>query len=274
MVIFPNAKINIGLRITVKRSDGFHNLETIFYPVCLRDAIEFVVPEQPLDEDILKVTGNLSDNNTSNNLVMKAVRIIREVRRIPFLRMHLHKAIPAGAGLGGGSSDAACIIKSLNRYFNLKIDNNKLQEIALGLGSDCPFFMDGKPAFAEGRGDLLTTVKLLPEGLHLILINPGIHIDTGEAYSNCMPKQPETNLFELYNLDISEWKNLIINDFEESIFPKYPQIADIKKTLYNMGALYSSMSGSGSTVYGIFKMKPDIQAPLRNQVIFSDYLNK
>jgi 4-diphosphocytidyl-2-C-methyl-D-erythritol kinase len=272
MVIFPKAKINIGLRITGKRSDGFHNLETIFYPVFLCDAIEFVVPEQPIKDDILMVTGVFADTNPANNLVMKAVRKIREVRNIPFLRMHLHKAIPVGAGLGGGSSDAATIIKSLNRHLCLEISNEKLKEISLQLGSDCPFFIESNPAFAEGRGEILTPVDPLPEGLHILLVNPGIHINTKEAYSYCTPKQPDTNLKELYFLDISEWKNLIINDFEEFIFKKHPQIAVIKKKLYEMGAVYSSMSGSGSTVYGIFDMKPKIPISLNDMVIYSDVL--
>jgi len=272
MVIFPKAKINIGIRITGKRSDGFHNLESIFYPVCLHDAIEFVVPEQPLKDDILHVTGILSGSGPSDNLVMKAVRKIREANKIPFLKIHLHKAIPVGAGLGGGSSDAANMLKSLNRFFNLELSSEKLKETSLELGSDCPFFIENNPAYAEGRGELLVPIKSLPEGLYLVLVNPGIHINTKEAYSYCTPKQPDTNLKELYNLDISEWKNLIINDFEESIFGKYPQIAVIKSTLYKMGAVYSSMSGSGSTVYGIFKMKPEIPVALRNRVIYSDIL--
>jgi len=272
MVIFPRAKINIGLRITGKRPDGFHNIETIFYPVCLCDAIEFIDPELPLENDILEVTGILPDKAPANNLVMKAVRKIREIKQIPFLKLHLHKAIPVGAGLGGGSSDAATLIKSLNRHFNLEISNEKMKEISLELGSDCPFFLDGNPSFAESRGELLTPVKPLQEGLHLLLVNPGIFVNTREAYSFCTPKKPSTNLKEIYSLGISEWKDLIINDFEEFIFMKYPQIADIKKTLYEMGAVYSSMSGSGSTVFGIFYDKPIIPELIKNQVIYSDIL--
>jgi 4-diphosphocytidyl-2-C-methyl-D-erythritol kinase len=269
MVIFPKAKINIGLRITEKRSDGFHNLQTIFYPVCLCDALEIVVPGESLQNDLLQVTGVLSENDPSNNLVIKAVRRMREFSRIPFLKMHLHKVIPVGAGLGGGSSDAACIIKLLNKAFNLEISDEKLREISLELGSDCPFFIVGNPSFAEGRGELLTPVKPLPEGLHIIMVNPGIFINTKEAYWNCKPAQPETNLIELYNLDISEWKGVIKNDFEEPVFRQYPLLADLKNDLYEMGAIFSSMSGSGSTVYGIFKTKPVIPDSLRKHVIYS-----
>lgn len=272
MVIFPKAKVNIGLRITGKRSDGFHNLETIFYPVCLRDAIEFVVPGKPLKRDEISVTGLFSDPDPANNLVMKAVRKIREINDIPFLKIHLHKAIPVGAGLGGGSSDAANMLRALNRYFNLEIGNNRLKEISLELGSDCPFFIDSLPAFAQGRGELLKPLKPLSKQFYLLLINPGIHINTGEAYGFCTPKQPDTTLPELYERDISEWRDLIINDFEEPIFSKYPQIAELKMKVNEMGALYSSMSGSGSTVYGIFSGRPVIPESIRKHVIYSDIL--
>lgn len=272
MVIFPKAKINIGLRIVEKRSDGFHNLQTIFYPVCLCDAIEFIVPEVSLREDVLQVTGIMTGQDPSCNLVIKAIKKFRESGNIPFLKVHLHKAIPLGAGLGGGSSDAAWIIKSINRHFNLGISDEKLKEISLELGSDCPFFIDSVPAYAEGRGEHLIHVNPLSEGYHLLMVNPGIHINTKEAYSNCIPKLPDTNLKDLYNLEITEWKDLIINDFEEYIFRTYPNIADLKKSIYDMGAVYSSMSGSGATVYGIFKIKPEIPSSLRNQVIYSDIL--
>lgn len=272
MVIFPKAKINIGLRITGKRPDGFHDIETIFYPVCLCDAVEFVVPEPPITDDVLQITGILANQSPDNNLIMKAIRKIRETRNIPFLKIHLHKAIPVGAGLGGGSSDAAMLLKSLNRHFNLDMSDEKLKEISLQLGSDCPFFIDGVPAFATGRGELLTPVRPLQKGFHILLVNPGLYINTKEAYNSCTPKQPSTDLQELYSHDISEWKNLIVNDFEEFIFIKYPQIASTKKALYEMGALFSSMSGSGATVFGIFDRKPLIPESLRNQVIYSDIL--
>jgi 4-diphosphocytidyl-2-C-methyl-D-erythritol kinase len=272
MVVFPKAKINIGLRIIEKRSDGFHNLQTIFYPVCLCDAIEFVVPEKPLENDSLTVTGNMREAEPANNLVIRAIEKIRKEKHIPFLKVHLHKAIPIGAGLGGGSSDAAAMIRALNRFFNLGITIDKLKEIALELGSDCPFFIDGIPSFAEGRGEVLTQVKSLSDDLYLILANPGIHVSTKEAYSSCIPGRPETDLMDLYSLNIPEWKNLIINDFEGPIFRKYPQIAELKRSMYEMGAIYSSMSGSGSTVYGIFSGEPNINPLIRGQIIYSGIL--
>lgn len=269
MVIFPKAKINIGLRITEKRPDGFHNLQTIFYPVSLFDALEFVVPEELLDKDILVVTGLPSYCIPEDNLVIKAVKKLRGKIKIPFLRIHLHKAIPSGAGLGGGSSDAANILRSLNRYFNLNIIPEELKEISLSLGSDCPFFIESIPAYAEGIGEILTPVKSMPVGYHLLLINPEIAVNTKEAYHDCHPYKGETNLPEYYNRGITEWKDLIVNDFEKTIFPRYPQIAGIKETLYRMGAVYSSLSGSGSAVYGIFDREPEIPETLQSKIFYS-----
>jgi 4-diphosphocytidyl-2-C-methyl-D-erythritol kinase len=269
MVIFPKAKINIGLRIIEKRSDGFHNLQTIFYPVCLCDAIEFVVPEKHIENDILTVTGIMREQDPSNNLVIRAINKIREIAHIPFLRVHLHKAIPLGAGLGGGSSDAASLLRALNRYFNLEISTDSLKEIALELGSDCPFFIDCVPSFAEGRGEILTPVKPLTEDLYLLMVNPGINVSTREAYSSCVPRKPDSDLREIYSQKVSEWKNLIINDFEGPVFRKYPEIGALKNRMEDMGAIYSSMSGSGSTVYGIFSHTPEIHPSLQSQIIYS-----
>jgi 4-diphosphocytidyl-2-C-methyl-D-erythritol kinase len=272
MVIFPQAKINIGLRVIEKRTDGFHNIETIFYPVCLCDALEFIVPEEPLKEDILTLTGLMTGQDPADNLVIKAVRKIRELKAIPFLKLHLHKAIPAGAGLGGGSSDASALMNSLNKYFDQGTTGDGLKKISLDLGSDCPFFIDPVPSFAEGRGEILTPLPPLQKGLFLVLVNPGIHINTREAYGNIKPGRSESDLRELYRLDISKWKDQIINDFEASVFKMHPQIRKIKERLYEMGAIYSSMSGSGSTVYGIFQKKPVIPESLNKFVIYSERL--
>jgi 4-diphosphocytidyl-2-C-methyl-D-erythritol kinase len=272
MVVFPKAKINIGLRIIEKRPDGFHNLQTIFYPVCLCDALEFVDSERLVNKDKLIVTGLLSDSIPEENLVIKAVRKLREKYKFPFLKIHLHKAIPIGAGLGGGSSDGASILKAVNKFFSLKIRSEELKEIALSLGSDCPFFIENIPAFAEGRGEIMKPVKPVPVNHHLLIVSPGIAINTKAAYLDCRPSQQDTNLQEYYNRDIYEWKDLIINDFEESIFIRYPLIADLKANLYKIGALYSSLSGSGSSVYGIFDRKPDIPDSLKKYVLYSGIL--
>jgi len=272
MIIFPRSKINIGLRITAKRQDGYHDLQTIFYPVCLCDAIEFVVPKGKTDDDILIVTGYSTGDQTHNNLVFKAIKKLRENADLPFIKVHLHKAIPMGAGLGGGSSDASGILKALNRYFDIGMSVENLKKISLELGSDCPFFIDDVPAYAEGRGEILTPVRSLPDDLHLVLANPGIHVNTREAYSHSKPEAPDTSLTDLFGKKIEEWKETVINDFEEPVFRIYPVIGELKKAMYDIGAAYSAMSGSGSTVYGIFRKKPEIPENLKNQIIYSGKL--
>jgi 4-diphosphocytidyl-2-C-methyl-D-erythritol kinase len=272
MIIFPKAKINLGLRITAKRNDGYHNIETIFYPVGLYDALEFVVSSEKQKKDIFTVTGLETGGLPEDNLVIKGVHLLRKNFPVPFLKIHLHKAIPAGAGLGGGSSDAAAIIRCINHFFNLSIDNDKLIALALEIGSDCPFFLENVPSIARGRGEILEPVDYFLSGYYILLINPGIGISTKEAYHNCKPGQPLTDLKKLISFPIEEWKNLIINDFEKIVFKTYPMIENIKKILYESGAIYSSMSGSGSTVYGIFREKPVIPESLENFLIFEGIL--
>ena len=272
MISFPKAKINIGLRITGKRHDGYHDIETIFYPVDLCDALEFVVPSCQVNEDVLTVTGINIGSKPKENLIMRALRRMRENYYIPYLRIHLHKKIPPAAGLGGGSSDAASIIKSINKCFGLSADNATLKRIALEVGSDCPFFIDTVPSFATGRGEVLRPIGNLPDGFKILLVNPGIRISTRDAYNNCTPSRPLTNLDELVKLHPSGWRELVINDFEQYVFRIYPEIMDIKTSLYRAGALYSSLSGSGSTVYGIFSEIKEIPDQIRKLVIFEGNL--
>jgi 4-diphosphocytidyl-2-C-methyl-D-erythritol kinase len=268
MIVFPNAKINIGLRITGKRADGYHDIETVFYPVGLSDALEFVVSGENPDKDILNVTGLETGSKTYDNIVTMAVISLREKHSFPFLRVHLHKSIPVGAGLGGGSSDAACMLKAINKHFELNLDNSTLKSLALRLGSDCPFFMDGIPSLAAGRGEILTTVKPVLSGYWMVLLNPGVGINTGEAYQNCKPIPVKNNLEELIMLPVIEWKGLILNDFEDFAFKKQPIIGEIKEELYRSNALFSLMSGSGSSVYGIFSKKPGLPRKLKELVIW------
>jgi 4-diphosphocytidyl-2-C-methyl-D-erythritol kinase len=269
MVVFPKAKINLGLRITGKRNDGYHNIETVFYPVSLCDALEFVVSAPQDGKDILTVTGIAVGVSSEDNIVMKAVMKLREKYSFPRLRIHLHKAIPHGAGLGGGSSDAACMMKSLNRHFSLSIGNNELKALALEIGSDCPFFIDGDPAFASGRGEILEPINHVLSGLYLMLLNPGVRINTSEAYRNCRPEIPADSLLQFASLDITKWRGHILNDFEEFAFKKHPVIKQIRDDLYSTGALFSSMSGSGSSVYGIFSGRPgNLPGHLRPMVIW------
>jgi 4-diphosphocytidyl-2-C-methyl-D-erythritol kinase len=269
MLVFPKAKINLGLRITGKRNDGYHNIETIFYPVSLCDALEIVVNTKVSNTDILTVTGYNLPGSAEDNLVIKSLRKLRESFPIPFLKIHLHKNIPAGSGLGGGSSDAASTLKTLDRIFDLSLSVDKLKSIAAGLGSDCPFFIDCQPAFARGRGEILVPVKSVLDGFYGVVLNPGICVSTKEAFDNCVPAIPETSLNELIDTPIAEWKELLVNDFEKSVFKRYPQIRKIKQALYNSGAVYSSMSGSGSAVFGIFNERPVIPERLKKSVIFN-----
>ena len=264
MTIFPNAKINIGLWITSGRDDGFHNIETIFYPVGLKDACEFVMQENGSDSDEFTQTGYKTDCRMSDNLVMKAVNLVRKKYNIPALKIHLHKAIPAGSGLGGGSSDAAFMLRYLNRYFRIGLCNNDLKAMAIELGSDCPFFISNIPSHASGKGENLKKVPAKLSGYYILIVNPGIQINTGEAYASSTPMERDTDLADIYRLPPEQWKNAIINDFEPLIFNRYPVIGELKEELYRQGAIYSSMSGSGSSVYGIFRNEPPAN-------IFRDY---
>jgi 4-diphosphocytidyl-2-C-methyl-D-erythritol kinase len=234
--------------------------------------MEFVVSDAPLKKDTLTITGIDTGSCPEDNLVIKTIRKLREKYTFPFLKIHLHKVIPAGAGLGGGSSDAACFLKTINKCFKLCIDEHDLKAIALGMGSDCPFFIDCIPAFASGRGEILKPIKPVLTSYYILLLNPGIRINTREAYQNCRPEHPSTSLSQLVEYPITEWKELIINDFEKLAFKKYPQIRNIKKELYGSGALFSSMSGSGSTVYGIFSVKPILPEKLKDFVIWEGVL--
>jgi len=268
MIVFPNAKINIGLRITGKRPDGYHNIETVFYPVSLCDALEFVVPNRPIEKDQLEVTGIDTGCEPDKNLVIKALLKLRKKNTFPFLKVHLHKVIPVGAGLAGGSSDAACLLKIVNRHFGLNIDTPVLRVMASDLGSDCAFFVDCVPSFASGRGEILTPVKTVLTGYYIVILKPGVGINTGEAYQNSQPVVPSTSLIKLIDLPVNEWKGIIINDFENFAFKKHPVLRDLKEELYNSNALFSLMSGSGSSVYGIFSAKPKLPQDLRDFLIW------
>lgn len=264
MTIFPNAKINIGLWITSRRADGFHDIETIFYPIGIKDACEFVIQDDGIDSDEFTGSGIDTGCLMSDNLVIKAVNLVRSRFNIPALRIHLHKAIPLGAGLGGGSSDAAFVLRYLNRYFRLGLCIKELHNMAASLGSDCPFFIQNIPSYALGKGEKLTKIDVRLKGYNIIIVKPGININTAEAYSSVLPKKRDVSLLSLYELAIEEWRENIVNDFEPVIFDKFPEIGEIKNELYRQGALFSSMSGSGSSVYGIFRSAPP-------QDIFSKY---
>jgi 4-diphosphocytidyl-2-C-methyl-D-erythritol kinase len=272
MIIFPKAKINLGLRIIRKRHDGYHDIETLFYPVNFRDALEFVVAPGQANNDILTVTGLDAGIDPENNLVITTLKKLREEFSFPYLKIHLHKIIPVGAGLGGGSSDAATLLKAVNRFYKLLIDDDRLKAIALGLGSDCPFFIDSVPALASGRGEILKPVSPVLTGYYIVLLNPGTGIDTKEAFQQCIPEYQANSLLQLIERPVSEWKDQILNDFENFAFKKYPLIGEIKKELYNSGAFFSLMSGSGSTVYGLFSERPVIPDEFKEFVIWEGVL--
>lgn len=255
MICFPNAKINIGLNIVEKRPDGFHNIETIFYPIDLKDVLEFVES----DSMAFNNSGIAVDGDMDSNLCIKAYNILAKNHDLPKINIHLHKVIPFGAGLGGGSSDAAFMLNALNTHFDLNLTTDELKSYASEIGSDCAFFVENTPAFARGKGNMLNSISLDLKGYYLVLINPGIHISTPEAYANVVPQYPETSLKELIKRPIETWEDCICNDFENSIFPKYPEIKEIKDKLYRQGAVYAAMSGSGSSVFGIFKEPIDIK---------------
>ena len=261
MVTFPNCKINLGLHILGKREDGFHNLETVFYPIALKDALE-VIPATNNATDIeFTVTGLAVDGSVADNLCVKAYHLLKkDFPQLPAVKIHLHKAIPMGAGLGGGSADAAFMLKLLNDKFKLNLSTPKLLNYALQLGSDCPFFIINKPCFATGRGEILEEIKADLSAYKIILVNPGIHVNTGWAFSKLTPALPKKSIKEIVRQPVETWKAELKNDFEAPVFAAHPQIKEIKETLYQQGAIYAAMSGSGSTVFGIFEQdaKPEL----------------
>ncbi|MFW5822137.1 MAG: 4-(cytidine 5'-diphospho)-2-C-methyl-D-erythritol kinase [Tangfeifania sp.] len=252
MIVFPNAKINIGLHVVSKRTDGYHNLETVFYPVQLTDALEMAESKK----EKFTASGILVDSQPEDNLVMKALHLLKKDFELPPIQFHLHKIIPFGAGLGGGSSDAAFTLKMLNDYFSLRLNINELKHYAAQLGADCAFFIENKPAFATGTGEQLRQIELDLSGYKTVILKPSFSVSTPEAYKNIIPKTPDFNLAELPRLPIEKWKNTVVNDFEKTVFPKYPEIKMLKEKLYELGAVYASMSGSGSAVFGIFRHLP------------------
>jgi len=252
MITFPNAKLNLGLNIVSKRPDGYHNLETIFYPIAIKDALEIIVKEEQ-DKDTFFEAGIKIDAAPDNNLVMKALKLMRLHYHFPSIEVHLLKKIPFGAGLGGGSADASFMLKLLNQTFQINISDEELAKLAVQLGADCPFFIYNRSVFATGIGEIFEEVQLSLKAYHFVLIKPDIHVPTKDAYALTTPQYPKQSLKDLIKLPVSEWNGLMINDFEKSVFEKYPVINEIKDTLYKQGALYASMSGSGSSVFGIFK---------------------
>ncbi len=254
MIAFPNCKINLGLNITRRREDGYHDLQTIFYPVPgLRDALEMVPAAH--GKTTLQLSGVAVPGNEENNLVWKAWKLLeaRYGDRLMPLDMYLCKAIPMGAGLGGGSADSAFALRLINDLCGLRLANDELAMLALALGSDCPFFIYNTPQFATGRGEQLEPVALDLSSYSLQIICPGVHVSTAAAFSMITPAPAANDLREVVKRPVSKWKDLLVNDFEAPVFAQHPELAKIKARLYEGGALYASMSGSGSAVFGVFE---------------------
>ena len=255
MIVFPNCKINLGLRIINKRKDGYHNIETIFYPIPLKDALEIIEAD---NENQVEFTcsGLVINGNERDNLCVKAYHLLKkDFSNLPSVKIHLHKNIPMGAGLGGGSADAAFTLQLLNNQFKLNLSVPQLIEYALQLGSDCPFFILNQPCIGTSRGEQLQLITLDLSMYNLVIINPNIHINTGEAFNSLHLLQPNirtSSLKEIIRQPVESWQHSLKNDFEIPVFEKHPAIKTIKETLYQQGASYAAMSGSGSTVYGLF----------------------
>lgn len=272
MVVFPNAKINIGLNVVERREDGYHNIETVFYPIGLSDVLE-IVPSETCSDYSFSSSGIELGGDPEDNLILKAYHLIRSEYQFAPIDISFVKQIPFGAGLGGGSSDAAFMLKVLNELFELKVTNYKLEKYAAALGADCPVFIRNKPVFATGIGNVFTPIKLSLRGYFLLLVKPDIHVSTPEAYSLVIPTIPELSLVELIQRPIIEWKDTIKNDFEKSVFSQYPAIEMIKNTMYQLGAVYASMSGSGSSVYGIFETETEDTSMFNHQFVVSGILD-
>jgi 4-diphosphocytidyl-2-C-methyl-D-erythritol kinase len=259
MIVFPNTKINLGLRILRKRPDGFHDLESAFLPVGLTDILEIVpaTDDNPGKSNRLTVTG-IPLEAKDDNLCIRALRLLRERHGIPDVNLHLHKRIPTGAGLGGGSSDAAFTLRALNEMFGLCLDVPVLKEYASRIGSDCPFFIINQPSLVTGRGEQLEPLSLDLSGYIIILVMPGITVDTAMAYKMISPTENNQAVKEVLRLAPEEWNGRLVNHFEVPVFEKHPEIGGIKQALYDSGAVYASMTGSGSAVFGLFRESPGL----------------
>ena len=261
MITFPIAKINLGLNIVERRADGYHNLETVFMPVPIKDALEVVTMDEAFPSAVdcdLKVTNIDVEGDEQQNLVVRAYRLLKQdFPQLPRVHAHLYKAIPTQAGMGGGSSDCAAMLVLLNELFGLGLNRQQLIGYAARLGADCPFFVMGRPAYAEGIGERLVPIDLSLRGYRLAVVRPDIPVSTKEAFSLIKPRKPVKNCRDIINQPIATWCHELVNDFEESVFALHPEIGAVKEQLYQMGAVYAAMSGSGSAVFGLFAPSVD-----------------
>ena len=260
MINFPIAKINLGLNVVSKRDDGYHNLETVFYPVPIKDALEVFPMEDGFPSDVrcdLKVTNLFIDGDEQKNLVVKAYNMIAQDYELPRVHVHLYKHIPTQAGMGGGSSDCAYMIRLLNEMFSLGMSDEKMIGYAARLGADCAFFIKAQPAYAEGIGEKLQPISIDLSGYKMLVVRPNIPVSTKEAFSLITPQVPKKNCLDIVRQPIETWKDELVNDFERSVFAIHPEIGRLKEMMYEQGAVYAAMSGSGSSVFGLFCDNPD-----------------
>ncbi len=257
MISFPNCKINLGLSVVEKRTDGFHDIETVFYPLKLCDVIEIIISQD--NKSDFQISGIPINGNSDTNLCIKTYELLKTKFNLHDVQIHLHKNIPVGAGLGGGSSDAVFTMKLLNELFLLQLSEAEQINYSKKIGSDCAFFVNNSPVFAYEKGDKFEAIDINLKEYYLVLVKPNVSVDTSFAYSKIIAKKPKNSIKEIIKLPISEWKQFLKNDFEDVIFEEFPEIEKVKNQLYDLGAIYSSMSGSGSVVYGIFKNKINIK---------------
>jgi 4-diphosphocytidyl-2-C-methyl-D-erythritol kinase len=274
MILFSPAKVNIGLHITGRRPDGFHNLQSVMVPIGLCDILEIRKIKSHKGGLHFSQSGIPVDGDQGKNLVEKAFEIMSRVSDLPPVEIHLHKQIPVGAGLGGGSSNASVTLKGLNQLLTNALSLEQLSQMATHLGSDCPFFLYQKPMFMEGRGEILSQVSIGLEGMTMVVLFPQIHLSTAMAYAGVEPLTPMTHLRELIAAPIENWKELIINDFEKGVFQKYPELEIFKQGLYKSGAIYASLSGSGSSLFGIFPGMPNLPSHLSRFMIWKGEAGK
>lgn len=256
MLVFPNIKLNLGLYVVSKRNDGYHDIETLFYPIKgLSDMLEIL----PSDLFIFKQSGIAVGCSSDDNLCVKAYKLLANEFELPPVQIYLHKIIPAGGGLGGGSSDASHTLLCLNEIFHLKLSVEVLKSYAAKLGSDCAFFIDNRPSLASGRGEIMSEGSINLQDFSILLVKPDVHVSTADAYAGIVPQQPKENLVDIISSPVNTWKGRLSNDFESSIFKRFPEIETIKSQLYDAGAIYASMSGSGATVFGLFDRSIDME---------------
>jgi 4-diphosphocytidyl-2-C-methyl-D-erythritol kinase len=269
MICFPNAKINLGLNIISKRPDGYHNIETVFFPVRLYDALEIVPAANGITT--FTQTGIPLTGDPEENLALKAYRLLQKQYAIPEVDIYLQKNIPFGAGLGGGSADAAFMLKLLNDFAELHLPDNQLEEYASQLGADCAFFIQNRPVFAEGIGTVFTPVSVPIKRYFVIIVKPDIHVSTQEAYAGITPQPPKESIRDIIGCPVETWKDRLVNDFEDSVFARFPEINTIKQKLYDKDAVYASMSGSGSSVFGIFRTRECLEAEFPGSTVYACY---